>query len=411
MVKVMKEFLNDLKGLMRRGSHRSFILKRFHQFIKEKKLDLYTLTEEQAKDFISQLTKTYSLKTVYTNVRNMKFFYAYLIKKRKVKFNPFVGIQTEKPWEIKGERKKIIISNVLQKEFIKVVEKRGIYGRGTSSYFDHFNKYLDERHLYILSLKPKHAQEFQSWMITLTDEKGKIQYSKNTVGSTVSFLKIFYQYLKEKKLIVSNPFADIQRVKTKKELPKILLDEKTLNKLLGELKNINQPELLRDKKQIYKTHVATELIYSTGIVLGEVIKLKLTDIDFEKGTITVDEKSRILNEYTLKVLKIYVERMRKYFVAKDCDLVFNAPVGFRTSINQNLKKSCKKLGIEKITTKDLRHALGYHLVRGGCDIRYIKEVMAHGDLHTTQRYLKLDKKDLKNVIDQYHPRNLKKEKA
>ena len=59
-----------------------------------------------------------------------------------------------------------------------------------------------------------------------------------------------------------------------------------------------------------------------------------------------------------------------------------------------------------MTTHHFRHAVGFHLLRAGCDIRYIKEILGHEELGTTQIYTKVDKLDLKKVIDEFHPRKL-----
>jgi site-specific recombinase XerD len=56
------------------------------------------------------------------------------------------------------------------------------------------------------------------------------------------------------------------------------------------------------------------------------------------------------------------------------------------------------------TTHFFRHSVGYHLLKAGCDIRYIQEILGHERLRSTEVYTKVDKEDLLGVIDKYHPR-------
>ena len=53
-----------------------------------------------------------------------------------------------------------------------------------------------------------------------------------------------------------------------------------------------------------------------------------------------------------------------------------------------------------------RHALCLHLIKAGCDARFTQELAGHEDLSTTQLYVKLDKRDLRSVLDTFHPRAL-----
>ena len=76
-------------------------------------------------------------------------------------------------------------------------------------------------------------------------------------------------------------------------------------------------------------------------------------------------------------------------------------------LNNFLNKESEKLGLGHFSSHNFRHALGYHLLRSGCDIRYIQGILGHKELNTTQIYTKVDKDDLKEVLEQYHPRQFK----
>ena len=77
-------------------------------------------------------------------------------------------------------------------------------------------------------------------------------------------------------------------------------------------------------------------------------------------------------------------------------------------LNTFLNKESERLGFGKFSSHNFRHAVGYHLLKNGCDIRHIQSILGHKKLSSTQIYTKVDKEDLRGVIDKYHPRFWKK---
>ena len=73
-------------------------------------------------------------------------------------------------------------------------------------------------------------------------------------------------------------------------------------------------------------------------------------------------------------------------------------------LNTILNKESKRLGFGHFSSHNFRHAVGYHLLRAGCDIRYIQSILGHKKLSSTQIYTRVDKEDLRRIIDKYHPR-------
>ena len=227
----------------------------------------------------------------------------------------------------------------------------------------------------------------------------------------------FYDYLKKMKLIHSNPFPEVKRIKTGTVLPKNILNESEMNAFLAHLKRFGKGSDLARRKGMYKAHVVSELMYSTGARINEVMKLKAADIDFTRGTVRITDsktaqvREGVLNSYAEKVLRIYVEEMRDYVIFGmnngDAGLLFGSKAHLKTWLNGILGEEIESLGFGRFTSHHFRHAVGYHLLRGGCDIRFIQEILGHRLLATTQIYTKVDKDDLKSVIDEYHPRTLK----
>jgi integrase/recombinase XerD len=113
--------------------------------------------------------------------------------------------------------------------------------------------------------------------------------------------------------------------------------------------------------------------------------------------------------YAAGVMKWYLEKGRRAVLGKYergyGRTVFGAcPQRLMAAANRDLKAACRELELPEITSHGFRHSLGTHLLRAGCDMRYIQIILGHKALHTTQLYTRVDKDDLRNSLDRFHPR-------
>jgi len=307
----------------------------------------------------------------------------------------------------------------IMNDYLAELEKSRVRTTPHKSPLTAFFQWVNDRGLDFLRLRIIDAQEFQLYLATKTNDDGSVHYNKVTVSTMVDRVRRFYDYLRKKKLIHGNPFNEIQAIKRKKAIPKNILNEEQMSLFLRHLREFNKAGNLFDRRKLYRTHVLAEFMYSTGARINEVMKIKREDIDFMRNTVTVFDdktgKSRecILNEYAAKALRLYVEEMRGYVLvanhARKGDPLFGAGTGLVVWLNDVLTEESAKLGLPKVTTHHFRHAVGFHLLRAGCDIRYIKEILGHEELGTTQIYTKVDKLDLKSVIDEFHPRKMRQQ--
>ena len=184
------------------------------------------------------------------------------------------------------------------------------------------------------------------------------------------------------------------------------------------LANYNNEKGLKNRISKYRVHVIAELMYSAGMRISEVAKLKVTDIDFIRGIVRIREgkggigRIAFLNECTQKVLMLYVNEMRELVFNewnKRNDTLFGIKEScFEKAVNKELRKAGRKLNLGTFTSHGFRHALGFHLLRAECDIRKIQEILGHKSLKNTEIYTKVEKEDLRDVLDQYHPRSFDK---
>ena len=299
--------------------------------------------------------------------------------------------------------------------YLKDLELSGVNLTNNRSAIGIFRKYTVDENLDFLKLTIPQAQDYQTYLSTKTNEQGQTHYSRVTVSTLIDKVRRFYDHLKKRKLIHSNPFKEISRVKRVKSLPRNVLTEENMEKLLRVLKEFHKRDNLFDRRKIYRAHVIAELMYSTGARINEVSKLKVSDIDFSRNTVRVhDDKTNkerdcILSEYASKVIRIYVDEMKEYVIfgknGGDINLLFGSKGHLVIWINEILNNECAALELGRFTSHCFRHSLGFHLLRAGCDIRYVKEILGHENISTTQIYTRVDKLDLKRIVDEYHPRS------
>ena len=80
----------------------------------------------------------------------------------------------------------------------------------------------------------------------------------------------------------------------------------------------------------------------------------------------------------------------------------NHQIFLETLSNKNGKILLKK----KISPHTFRHSFATHMIEGGADLRAVQEMLGHESITTTEIYMHLDKKHLRTVINQFHPRKI-----
>jgi integrase/recombinase XerD len=215
----------------------------------------------------------------------------------------------------------------------------------------------------------------------------KLRLSENTLHSRINALKFYYeQVLKREKF-----FWEIPRPKKPMQLPKVLGEEE-----LGRLFNA-----LTNKK--HKAILFTT--YSAGLRVSEVATLKIKHIDSGRMQILVEaakgKKDRyvslspVLLDILRKYIKLYKPQPKEYLFESEQTME-----AYPTRTLQRIFQLAKeKAGIQKeIGIHSLRHSFATHLLEKGTDIKYIKDLLGHFNIKTTERYLHLSKQSLVNIV-------------
>ena len=269
------------------------------------------------------------------------------------------------------------------------------------------------------SLLPKEvgiaqAQEFVSDMGKRTNRNGN-PISQGAICNYIKMARRFYKYLLEKEIVETNPFMEIEYPRIPEHLSRNVLTESQINCLLERLKCFDDCEAKKEQARLYVCHVLAELMYSTGLRIDEVSRLREDDVNLTYRFVYVRNgkggKSRtaFLTGYAAEILRLYIERGKSF-----CDKtiygemrgnLFSAKGNvLMDMLNKRLRRICSELEIPVITSHGFRHSLGTHLLRAGCDMRHIQAILGHDKLSSTQVYTKVYSEDLKKSLDKYHPR-------
>lgn len=184
--------------------------------------------------------------------------------------------------------------------------------------------------------------------------------------------------------------ADVDYVRPKKE-EKLsnVLSQKEVLRLFAAVKN------LKHKAILYLT-------YSSGLRVGEVVRLQIQDIDADRKTLRVrqgkgkKDRDTLLSDTALDVLRQYYSEFqprnwlfegqdhRKHLTERSVQKVFE-----KALVTANITKN--------VSVHSLRHSFATHLLEGGTDLRYIQELLGHKSSRTTERYTHVSTKDIRHI--------------
>ncbi len=231
--------------------------------------------------------------------------------------------------------------------------------------------------------------------------------SSKSLQRELSAMRSFYNFLLKKGRAESNPAQHVQAPKQSRKLPKTLDVDQITGMLEAGASSVLE---IRDLAMF-------ELFYSSGLRLGELAALNLTDIDLADHSLIVRSgkggKTRVLpvGSKAVRAVENWLQQRGKINTNTEPAL-FVSERGTRLgrrSIELRLAQWCKKKGIaEHIHPHMLRHSFASHLLEASQDLRAVQELLGHSNISTTQIYTHLDFQHLAAVYDQAHPRAKKK---
>ena len=285
------------------------------------------------------------------------------------------------------------------KEFLDyiVIEKKlskntyESYKEDLKHYIDFFNK--DS----IKNITKEDIIGFIKYLNKLELSPKSINHIIGTVKGLHSYHSMYYD--------IPNVMEDIERLKTKKTLPRVLNIE-DVDRLL---------DIELNDEFDYRNKAMLELMYSSGLRVSELVNLSLNDIDLNECMVKIfgkGSKERIIpiGDYALEALNKYINEYRnsmlKGYITDYLFLNNHGKNMTRQGFFKILRSIAKKKDINvEFSPHTLRHSFATHMLEHGADLRSIQELLGHENMSTTSIYTHVRSDLLKENYNKYHPRS------
>ena len=209
---------------------------------------------------------------------------------------------------------------------------------------------------------------------------------KTTVDNIRRNISSFFSWLEEEDYILKSPMRRIHKIKTQKTVKNIISDEE-IEKLRDNCKNI------RDTAMI-------DLLYSTGIRVGELVKLNIEDIDFSERECVVfgkgDKERRVYFDAKSKIhLKNYIESRKDN--NPSLFVTLNAPYDRLkiSGVEIRIRELGRMLNLEKVHPHKFRRTMATRAIDKGMPIEQVQKILGHSQIDTTMQYAIVNQNNVK----------------
>jgi integrase/recombinase XerC len=234
------------------------------------------------------------------------------------------------------------------------------------------------------------------------------ELSRSTRARKVASLRSFFMFLVHRGVMAASPASGLRTPKQDQRLPKYLRPDE-----IGALMAAPQA-VCTDENLVLRDTALLEMLYASGMRVGELVDLDVADVDLEQSIATVigkGDKQRIvlLGEKAQNAAVAYLKTGRPQLVigARPCRAMFVNYRGARLSdrgVRKLFDKYCAHASATlKITPHVLRHSFATHLLAGGADLRVVQELLGHASVATTQIYTHVTPERLQEVYSKAHP--------
>lgn len=232
-----------------------------------------------------------------------------------------------------------------------------------------------------------------------------------SVGRRLYELRSCFRFLGREGVVEQNPALRIHTPNAPRRLPEYL----TIEQVFDLLSLPDTSDLLGQRDQ-----AIMEVLYGGGLRRGELLALKVDDLDLAMGQVRVwgkgsKERIALLGRPAVLSLRRYLAESRVQLVARGADAVrppaalflnhFGRPITSPKTISNILEKYVQQAELPRdVTPHTLRHSFATHLLEGGADLRTVQELLGHENVQTTTLYTQVTLGHLRKVVTNAHPR-------
>lgn len=238
------------------------------------------------------------------------------------------------------------------------------------------------------------------------DKLGDGPYRDTSIRRKVAALKVFFRFLEEQGIVSESPARKLKIKKpVENRLPTVLSNREVRALLAAPKEQVDELSAARDQSPgsrnryfcAVRDNVILELLFSTGIRIGELVALNVNDVDADHKQIQITGRATrgravaLTSDELCGTLAQYIELRSERNLATPA--LFVGRSGTRLtiySIENIFKKHVRLAEIKRhVTPHSLRHTMAAQLVSSGTDIREVQEILGHASILSTQVYTRL----------------------
>jgi integrase/recombinase XerC len=244
-------------------------------------------------------------------------------------------------------------------------------------------------------------------------------YARTSIARRVGAIRTFYAWALRRSVVERDPAAMLGRPKAASRLPTVLraaeaadLVEAPVN-LPSSRDRADDASAALERAIALRDRAVLELLYGSGLRVGELTGLTLDRIDLDRARVIVHgkgdkEREVPLSEYASDALRAYLRDARPTMAIESSPALFfnrrKRPMTSRDIRGMVEKYARRVMSGRRVTPHTLRHSFATHLLEGGADIRAVQELLGHASLATTQRYTHVSRARLFDAYRASHPR-------
>jgi site-specific recombinase XerD len=231
---------------------------------------------------------------------------------------------------------------------------------------------------------------------------GTTGLSRRTAARRASALRRYFGWLHRSGLIATDPSRGLSAPKGEGRLPTVVRR--------GDLEHLLEPRAGDDDTTAVRDQAVVELLYGSGLRVGELCGLGPADVDLARRQLVVwgkgsKQRQVPMSEPSVDAVQAWVTygRPKLATAASPADALFLNKRGKRLT-PRDVRRILDHRAASPTHPHALRHTYATHLLDGGADLRAVQELLGHGDLSTTQLYTHVSKERLRAVHQSSHPR-------
>lgn len=284
------------------------------------------------------------------------------------------------------QKKETVVNEEYLKMFLNAKEIEGCSKRTLQYYCVTIEHFLEN---VVTPIRKIDTEEIREYLVAYQ----KINNcSKVTVDNIRRNISSFFTWLEEEDYILKSPMRRIHKIKTKVVVKEVISDESI--------------ELLRDHCTEKRDRAIIDLLYSTGIRVGELVNLNIKDLDLEQRECVVygkgDKERRV---YFDAKAKIHLQD----YIRSRCDsnpalfVTLNAPFDRLkiSGVEIRLRELGRKLGFAKIHPHKFRRTMATRAIDKGMPIEQVQKILGHSQIDTTMQYAIVNQTNVKTSHQKY----------